>query len=77
MITGSGVMAILFNKFNHEFSNWKYPRQNSKLLHPTYGDWSKARIPDLEEMLLMKSYFMLQNVRFTVFIVSVLLTENQ
>ena len=77
MITGSGIMSILFNKFDHEFSNWKYPRQNSKLLHPTSGDWSQARVPDLEEMLLMKSYFMLQNVRFTVFIVSELLTEKQ
>ena len=41
------------------------------------GDWGKLGIPDFVGMPLMKSYLMLQNVKFTAFTVFELLKENQ
>ena len=41
------------------------------------GDWGKLGIRNQGWMSLMKSYWMLQNARFTVFTVSELIRENQ
>ena len=44
---------------------------------PISGDWGKLWIPNLGKIRLKKSYWMLQNARFTAFTVSELLKENQ
>ena len=41
------------------------------------GDWGKLGIPNMAQVALIKCYWMLQNVRVTLFIVSELLSENQ
>ena len=42
-----------------------------------YGDWGELGIPNLTQISLMKSYWMLQNAKVTGFTVSVLSRENQ
>ena len=43
---------------------------------PIYGDWGKLGIPNLAQMFLIKSYWMLQNATATNFTVSELLKKN-
>ena len=42
-----------------------------------FGNWDELGIPSSEGILLIKFYWMLQNVRLTAFTVSKLLKENQ
>ena len=75
IITGSGVMAIFFNKGlrpeirKSEISPFEF--------FPTYEDWGKLGISNLARMSLMKCYWMPQNARVPAFTVSELLKENQ
>ena len=46
-------------------------------IFPISGDWDKLGIPNLTRMSLIKSYWILQNVRDTAFTISELLRENQ
>ena len=67
IIIGFGVMTIfLYKGFDQKSGNWKYPP--SEVCTIT-GDCGKLEIPNLAWIFLMKIYLMLQNVRFTVFIV--------
>ena len=43
---------------------------------PISENWGEFEIPNLAQMFLMKYYWMVQNVRVTVFTVSELLREN-
>ena len=55
---------------------WKLEIQPSEFC-PIFRDWGKLGIPNLTQMFLIKSYWMLQNTRVAVFTVSELLMENQ
>ena len=55
---------------------WKLETPSS-IFWPISGDWEKLGILYLVIMYLIKSYWMLQNVRVTTFSVSKLLWENQ
>ena len=74
IITCPGVITIFAYKGsirNQEIRN------TSVWVLPISGDWRELGTPKLPRMFLMKSHWVLQNVRFTVFAVSDLLRENQ
>ena len=74
IITGSGVMAILFIKDWPEIRKLEIPLSE---FCPISGDWGKLEIPNLARMSLIQCYWMLQNAKVTAFTVSELLSEKQ
>ena len=73
IITCSGVITVLFIMDWPEVCKSERPASE---FPPTSGDWDKLGIPNFAGMSLMKSYGILQNVRFTSFTISEL-RENQ
>ena len=53
------------------------PKIGNTLVWVLSNTWVELEIPDLAEMSLMKNQLMLPNAKFTAFIVSELLRENQ
>ena len=84
LVTGSSFMSLsfLFLEF-WQFLLIKDWTEIKKLeippseFGPISGDWGELGIPTLTRTSLLKCYWMLQNVRVTVFTVSDLLRENQ
>ena len=73
IIAGSGVMPIFFYK---GLARNQVIRNSPSKFFPIFGDWEELSIPNLAQIYLMKSYWMLQNRRATAFIFSELLREN-
>ena len=55
---------------------WKSEIPSSEF-YPISGDWGKVALAHLAQMFLIKSYWIVQNSKVTVFTVSELLRENQ
>ena len=45
--------------------------------YPISGDWSELGIPNLVQISVIKSYWLMQNARFIAFTISESLSENQ
>ena len=73
-MTGSGGMTILFYKGLTRNPGF---RNTLAKFCPIPRHWGKLGIQNLAWMSLIKSYWMLQNVSVTAFIVSGLLREKQ
>ena len=74
IITGSGITSIFFHKGltrNPEIGNSPvWVLRNAE-------DWGVLGIPNLEQIFLMKYYWMLENAKITAFTFCELLRENQ
>ena len=84
LVTGSSFMSIswlVLDLWQFPFiKGWPEIRKSELLpsqFFPISGDWGSLGISNLARMSLVKLYWTLQNVRFTVFTVFELFRENQ
>ena len=84
LVTGSSFMLIsrlILELWQFSFiKDWPEIRKSeipSSEFYPVSGDWGKVALAHLAQMFLIKSYWMVQNAKVTVFTVSELLRKNQ